>query len=91
MHVADYTEADEITERHWGQGYRAHDANVKLLASLAAGMGTDAVTLRIRPNGPKGCVSQSVYVTPLNHAEAPIPTARGVIVPVRVNADEVTS
>lgn len=75
-------------------GHTDHDddvvlgINAKLLAALAAGMGTDAVKLRIRSHKPNECVSNSVCVTPLNHAEAPIPTARGAIMPIRVNRED---
>ena len=57
--------------------------NAKLLARLAAGMGTDAVVLRIRTTDKH--VKSTISVTPLNREGAPVPDARGVIMPINVN------
>ena len=60
--------------------------DVKQLARLADGMGTDAVVLRIRTTdpGPRKSVESAISVVPITngHNPAPVPNARGVIMPI---------
>ena len=56
--------------------------DAKLLARLAAGMGTDSVVLRTRTTDRH--VKTVISVTPLNRDKAPVPDARGAIMPVNV-------
>ena len=56
--------------------------NAALLARLAEGMGTDKVVLRIRTTNRHA--KSAISVTPLDRKEAPVPDARGVILPIAV-------
>lgn len=60
--------------------------NAVLLATLAAGMGVEAVVLRIRTTDPgsREYVKTVVSVVPLDRDDAPVPNAHGLIMPIDV-------